>query len=220
MFIVIEWIDGSGKWTQTELVKKELENEWFKVWALDFPQYERESSYFVKQYLNWKYWKSVDAKVASLFYALDRFDAKKDIEKTIEENDFVISNRYMTSNLTHQGWKKWFVDKKLIEYLEDLEYNTFWIPKPDKVLFLDIDPDTAKILIKKKEQRDYIEDWKNEDIHEEDSEHLKNAFSVWEFLCSERDWQMISCFNDNKKSINTLLSKKNITNAIIEAIAS
>jgi len=45
-FIVIEWIDWSGKGTHTTLLKEKLEKKGYKVWILDFPRYEKESSFF------------------------------------------------------------------------------------------------------------------------------------------------------------------------------
>lgn len=217
-FIVIEWIDWSWKGTHTNLLKEKLESKWFKVWILDFPRYEKESSYFVKQYLNWKYW-TCSPKEASLFFALDRYDAKKEIEELKETCDFIISNRYITSNLIHQGGKilqeefskdsfsELEVYRKFNEFCSfalDLEYNLLWALKPDEIYFLNVNQETSSTLIKKKEKRAYIEGDSNEDIHEKDKEHLKYAYlagkqlkHVFELL--ETEVYEIDCYNDKKE---------------------
>jgi dTMP kinase len=55
MFIVIEGTDGSGKGTQFTKLVETLESNGQQVATFDFPQYEQQSSFFVKEYLNGKY---------------------------------------------------------------------------------------------------------------------------------------------------------------------
>ena len=74
MFIVIDWLDGSGKWTQVKLLEENLKKLGKKVKVLDYPRYWEKSAFFVEKYLNWWYGKNITAKQASIFYALDRFD--------------------------------------------------------------------------------------------------------------------------------------------------
>ena len=47
--IVIEGIDGSGKATQSKLLKYHLMKEKFPFYEIAFPAYKKESSYFVRQ---------------------------------------------------------------------------------------------------------------------------------------------------------------------------
>ena len=94
-FIVIEGTDGTGKGTQSQKLVKYLKNKGQEVVLFDFPQYDKPSSYFVQQYLNGKYGEieEVGAYKASLFFALDRFDASSQIRKALEEGKIVVSNR-------------------------------------------------------------------------------------------------------------------------------
>ena len=50
--IVIDGLDGSGKETQSLILKKRLEEAGVKVRYISFPQYDSDSSLFVKKYLN------------------------------------------------------------------------------------------------------------------------------------------------------------------------
>ena len=49
--IVIEGLDGSGKSTQAELLKKWMEKEGYSTYTLDLPYYNDPSSTLVKMYL-------------------------------------------------------------------------------------------------------------------------------------------------------------------------
>ena len=104
-FIVIDGTDGSGKATQTKLLVKKLRKEKYKVKLADFPQYNKKSAGLVEEYLSGKYGteKNVGPYVASIFYACDRYDASFKIRKWLKEGNIVISNRYVTANMGHQG---------------------------------------------------------------------------------------------------------------------
>nr|AIA18603.1 Thymidylate kinase [uncultured bacterium] len=106
-FIVIEGTDGSGKGTQFKLLKKRLEADGYDVEVFDFPQYDQPSSHFVKEYLNGNYGTvdEVGPYTASLFFALDRYEAGKKIQDALDAGKIVLSNRFTGSNMAHQGTK-------------------------------------------------------------------------------------------------------------------
>lgn len=215
MFIVIDWIDGAGKWTQVALLKENLEKMWKKVALLDFPRYGEKSAYFVEQYLNGKYGEVVDPYKASLFYAMDRFDASFQIKKYIEEYDYIISNRYVSASMIHQSWK--IKEKKelesYLEWIDNLEFEILWIPRPDKIIFLDVNPEVSAKLIEKKEQRAYITGGTNKDIHENDDNHLKDAYNVAFFVAKKFSWEIVDCTKDWE-----ILPKEEITKKILSVI--
>ena len=106
-FIVIDGLDGSGKETQSLILKKHLEDMGVKVRYISFPCYENDSSLFVKKYLNGELGsrpEDTNAYAASSFFAADRYlsyrtDWKKDID---DPDTVVIANRYTTANAVHQ----------------------------------------------------------------------------------------------------------------------
>jgi len=53
--ICIDGTDGSGKGTQVGLLYGILKDEGYRVQMLDYPRYDKESSYFVRRYLNRDY---------------------------------------------------------------------------------------------------------------------------------------------------------------------
>lgn len=196
MFIVIDWIDWSWKGTQVQLLKEYFENAWKKVKILDYPRYGNPSAFFVEKYLNWEYGKNVSAKLASVFYALDRYDSSFDLRKDFESYDYIISNRYVSASMIHQAWKIEDENeaKIFLDWLYDLEYNIFGIPKPDKVIFLNVTPDISQKLVLKKEEREYLKWWKKMDLHEEDKNHLTNArWKAMKVVEMYNDWVKIDC---------------------------
>ena len=195
MFVVIDGIDGSGKGTQVALLEKELVDLWKTVKIIDYPRYSHGAAFFIERYLNGDYWKSLLPKLASLFYALDRFDHSFELKRDLEEFDFVISNRYVTASMIHQAGKLSDL-KEIDEYLDwlyDLEYNICGIPLPDKVIFLDVPPEVSAYLITQKQQREYIKDGSNKDIHEADENHLKNAYERAIYVSEKFQWTRVQC---------------------------
>src|SRR3954468_22900663 len=106
-FIVIDGTDGSGKATQTKLLVKRLQKSGHKVRIEDFPQYGKKSAGPVEDYLNGLYGSAdqLGAYIPSIFYAVDRFAASERIRKHLAAGFIVVSNRYVTSNMAHQGGK-------------------------------------------------------------------------------------------------------------------
>jgi len=217
MFVVIDWIDWSGKGTQVALLEEKLKGLWKRVKILDYPRYGEKSAFAVEKYLNWEYGKNLTAKQASIFYAIDRFDDSFNIKKDLEEYDFIISNRYVSASMIHQAGKIKNEEEReeFLDWLYDLEYNIFDINKPDLTLFLNVSPEMSQKLILKKEDRDYIKEWKKMDIHEEDKEHLVNAhssamkvvekFDDWIKIDCESNWEMKTIENINNEILDKIL---------------
>ncbi len=179
--IVLDGTDGSGKTTQTKLLVEELTTAGYPVEMADFPQYGKKSAGLVEEYLNGKYGQ-VGPKAASIFYAIDRFDAAFQIRQWLAEGKIVVSNRYVTASAGHQGGKiADSIDRRnYFRWLNDLEYEIFAIPKPDLNIILHVPAEMAQELVDKKSQaeRAYA-GGKKRDLHEEDLEHLKSAEQVF-----------------------------------------
>lgn len=216
MFVVIDWLDGSGKWTQVKLLEENLKKLWKKVKVLDYPRYWEKSAFFVEKYLNWWYGKNITAKQASIFYALDRFDDSFNLQEDFNNFDYIISNRYVSANMIHQTWKISSENERndFLDWIYDLEFNIFGIRKPDKVIFLNVTPETSQKLVLKKDDREYLKDGKKMDLHEEDKNHLTNAYNAamqvvkkynWTKIDCEIDWEMRSIEEINDEILKHIL---------------
>ncbi|MFA5358376.1 MAG: thymidylate kinase [Patescibacteria group bacterium] len=176
--IVIDGTDGSGKATQTEILVNRLKTDGYNVEVTDFPRYGQKSAGLVEEYLNGKYGgtNDVDPKVASIFYATDRYAASFDMRRWLAEGKIIVSNRYVAANMGHQGAK--FIDaqkrKEYLDWLYNLEYEIFKIPKPDINIILHVAAEISQKMVDGKGRREYIGE-KKRDIHENDINHLKAA---------------------------------------------
>ena len=201
IFIVIEGTDGSGKTVQTRKLVENLKNSGKDVETIEFPQYGQKSAGLVEEYLNGKFGtaEEVGPYRASIFFACDRYDASFKIKKWLEQGKIVIANRYTSANMGHQAGK--IKDKeerdKFLEWLENLEFNVFKIPKPDTTMLLFMPPQIGQELVDKKGHRDYVNGNKR-DIHEADINHLKDAAEAYKYCAEKFNWLVIDCAPNNE----------------------
>lgn len=213
-FIVIDGIDGSGKATQTKLLLKRLKKKKFKTATIDFPQYY--NNFFGKmtgRYLSGEFGaaQEVSPYLASILYALDRWESKDFILKELEKGKIIICDRYASANMIHQGGKIKETKKReeLIKWLEEMEFEILKISKPDLVIYLDIPHKIGQALVDKKSKRAYTKG-KKRDIHENDENHLKNARSqALKLVEKNKNWLKINCVKNKK-----LLSPEKISDLI------
>ena len=145
--IVIEGTDCSGKETQSKLLKNHLEQNGIKVATFSYPQYNTPTGKIIGGPLlgkpsicpSWfNNYVEVDSKVASLYFAADRRASLPVLKELINNNEIVIIDRYIYSNMGHQGSK--IEDKeerlKMYKFLETLEFDLLELPRPDLVIFL------------------------------------------------------------------------------------
>lgn len=178
MLITIDGIDGSGKSIQTALLAKRCRKNKLPVAIISFPQYGRKSAAPIEEYLNGAYGtaREIGPWRASILYAVDRFAAAPKIRRWLKEGKIVIANRYVGSNLGHQGGKikNAAERKKYFLWNDRLEYEIFGIPRPDLNIILHVPAKVAQKLVDQKGRREYLKGAKR-DIHEDDLRHLKDA---------------------------------------------
>lgn len=200
--IAIEGTDGSGKGTQIALLADRLRSEGRSVSTFAFPQYGKKSAGLVEEYLNGAYGKpdNIDPYAGSLFFALDRFDASSKIREAVERGDIVLLDRYLDSNVGHQGGKirDESQREKYAAWLYDLEFRILKNPRPDITLVIHVPPSVGQELIKKKTQRAYIEGGKTHDMHEDDLTHLLHAEEafLWLVRRSPNTHKLIESYSD------------------------
>jgi len=202
IFITIEGTDGSGKGTQFKLLKERLENEGYEVVAFDFPQYDQHSSHFIRRYLNGEYGSvnQVGPYTASLFFALDRYEAAHNIREALEAGKVVLANRFTGSNMAHQGTKFKHAEERrgYFIWLDNLEFMLLQIPRPDKNFVLRVPAEIAQQHIDQKEARSYTD--KKRDLHEADLDHLEKSVEVYDNLCQlfPKEFERIDCVRSGR----------------------
>lgn len=214
--IVIEGLDGSGKSTQLELLPKKLKAKGIDCKTVSFPDYDNPSSTLVKMYLAGEFGKKpndVNAFAASTFYCVDRYASfKANWGKFYNDGGTVIAGRYTTSNAVHQCSKlpedQW---EDFLSWLYDFEYNKVGIPKPDKVIFLDMPVEVSQKLLSKR----YNGDETKKDIHESDTEYLTRCRKAAVFTAEYSNWDIIPCSKDGEaRSIEDIAN--DVLNSVLE----
>lgn len=204
--IVIEGLDGSGKSTQLDLLFKGLEDLGKDCKWVSFPDYESNSSALVKMYLGGEFGNKpddVNAYAASVFYTVDRYASyKANWGEFYDNGGTIVSGRYTTSNAIHQASKlpedKW---EDFLSWLYDFEYNKIGIPRPDKVIFLDMPIEVSQKLLTKR----YEGDENKKDIHESDVKYLEKCRNAACFTAKYSGWSIINCAeNGEARSIEDI----------------
>lgn len=218
--IVIEGTDGSGKKTQTEKLYERLKTARVGVSKFSFPNYDSPSSGPVKMYLNGDFGDSadsIDAYQASALYAVDRLCSyNTEIKQHYESGEVVILDRYTTANMLHQAGKIHDIDERnrFLDWLTDFEFNTLKLPKPDKVIFLDVPVDVSKKLANARAE---LKSGQSQDVIEKDKEHLTKAYNNGKYIAEKYGWTTISCVEDgNLRTIDDI--NNDIYRSVIEDI--
>jgi len=212
--IVIDGGDGSGKTTQSELLMGYLKSCKIAVKGFDFPRYY--SSFhgqIAGRFLAGEFGSDVSPYLASLAYALDRASAKEEMDMWLTHGGVIVSNRYATSNMAHQG-ARLPEDKRseFLEWIDELEYKVHKIPREDIVIYLHVPWRVGMELTKKKGERAYLGDRK--DILEADTKHRQGSEHMYLELAKKRNnWIIVECVKDGK-----ILSKEKIHEKILSVL--
>lgn len=205
--IVIEGTDCSGKETQTNLVLKKLRENNILIQKFSYPNYNSPTGkivggpYLGKKEISVSYFDEgashVEPKVASLYYAADR---KYNIDKItflLENGMNVIIDRYVYSNMAHQGGKIENLKErqKMYNFLEKLEFNLLELPRPDIAVFLHM---PLKFSLELRSLREDI------DGHEKDINHLKNAEKAYIEIASKYNFDVIECANEKIRTVEDI----------------
>jgi len=194
--IAVEGIDGSGKRTQVDLLAKALAERGYSVYSTGFPQYDSWFGRMAGQFLNGDFGdvNALDARLASLLYAGDRFEAKPKLEAALAVGQIVLADRYIASNLAHQGARVEPAKRaEFIEWLKHLEYEIYGLPPESLVLYLRVPAVQAQQLVKLKALRSYTT--AKHDILEANLRHLETAAEIYDDLAKQAPWATIQCFD-------------------------
>lgn len=212
--IVIEGLDGSGKATQTKLLYEKLLAAGKQVRRLEYPDYENQSSSLVKMYLGGDFGnkpEDVNAYAASAFYAVDRVASYLQFWKRDYPTDTIfLCDRYATSNIIYQMAKVPETERDaFIAWQQDFEYDKLGLPRPDAVLYLDVEPEVSQKLMEKR----YGGDNSKKDLHESNLKFLLSCRESALYAAEKCGWKKINCCADGRiKPIEQI--EKEIENAL------
>lgn len=197
LIIIESGTDGSGKATQTQKLYEKLILENINVKKITFPNYDSPACMPVKMYLNGEFGKDpkdVNAYAASTFYAIDRFASyKKEWGEFYNNGGIILSDRYTTSNMVHQAVKMHnpIERDQYLNWLYDLEFSKYGLPKPDCVIFLDLPPEISEKL--REDRLNKFTGNKEKDIHEDNIEYLQNCYINSLEIAKKFNWEIVEC---------------------------
>lgn len=191
--IVLEGSDGSGKATQTTRLLERLQNLRVNVMRVSFPNYESEASALIRMYLRGDFGSNaedVNPYAASTFYAVDRFASFQNWKDFYEGNGIVLADRYVGSNMAHQSvkFKRKTDRERFLNWVDDFEFKKLQLPRPDLTFFLDMPPEIAAMLRKKRGR---------EDIHESDAAYMIKSYNSYKDIAKKFGWKVIDCAAGN-----------------------
>ena len=199
--IAIEGLDGCGKQTQSELLKKNLEALGYEVRLISAPYYGKWHCIGVEKHLKGEFCSDLEKhnpyKIANL-YALDRLGAyEEDWKKDYEEGKIIICDRYVGSNMMYQVGR--LEDKeekdKLIEWIDELEYKHNELPKPDMNIFLSVSPEESARLRVGRASKVGMD---GEDTYEKNLSLLVRIYENAHYIIERLGWECIAC--DDKET--------------------
>lgn len=192
--IVVEGLDGSGKATQTALLKKAIRDMGVLVKKVSFPDYNNPSSALVKMYLNGELGSKpddVNAYASSSFYAVDRYASYKQFWQNDYENGVcIVADRYSTSNAIYQLSKVAENERdEFLNWLEVYEYKQLGLPKPDVVIYLDMPVEVSQELLALR----YDGDESKKDLHESNAKFLNECRGTALYSAEKLGWNVVRC---------------------------
>ncbi|MFW6310794.1 MAG: dTMP kinase [Nanoarchaeota archaeon] len=177
--IVIEGLDGAGKTTQINLIKKYLNEKKLSFEFFHFPMYgHNEFSEVISKFLRGEFG-GVD-EVNPLFiatqYAMDRYMFLPELKNALSKNDIVLLDRYVYSNVAFQCAKVKNNSHIIRNWIENFEFEFLKLPRPDLNIFIDIPLDVIEERLGNKREgddRNYLQGKK--DIHESSMDFQKRV---------------------------------------------
>jgi len=187
-FFVIEGLDGAGKATQVRLLAAKLRKAGKKVTIFSFPNYESTFGKFIRDTLAGKHGdlKAVDTYYRSLPFAVDRLLMREKLLAALKKG-IVLSDRYTTSNLAFgaascaPGGRAAFQ-----KFFEELEYGSFKLPKPDRVVYLSVPVEVSRKWLTKERNGKL-------DTNERDLAFQQAVEAEYAKLAKRKEWRTVVC---------------------------
>ena len=201
-FIVFEGIDGSGKTTQINQLSKWLNGtdlipENNQLVVTREPGGTQLGKCIRSMLLDTSRDKGPDSITELLLYAADRAQHVNEIIRpSLNQGDWVISDRFCGSTLAYQGYGR----KLNIKLIKDLETIATQGISPDITFLLDIPVDES---IKRRTCR------KDDRIEKEGREFLSNVSRGFKILSEKNQWKQISALKSKEDIISEIKDEIN-----------
>jgi dTMP kinase len=198
-FFAIEGIDGASRDAQFKHVISRLSAAGHAVESFDFSHFDRPSAYFVKQYMRGTYGppEQVGPYTASLFYAMDHYEAAAKIRQALDEDKIVVTNHFIGANMGYQGAKFNHGEQRLgyFIWLDNMEFELLGIPRPQLNFVLRMPTEIAQQLAGNLTGNPYTQT-----SAAGGTQSIERAVEVYDDLCQlfPKDFTRIDCVRSGK----------------------
>ena len=198
-FIVLEGLDGAGKSTQINKLRRLIESRGHVCRYIHFPRFDAPVyGELIARFLRGELGAvdQVDPYLVALLYAGDRADAAETIRGWLAQGDWVIADRYVYSNIGYQCAKVADPERRkaLADWILAVEFGTWNIPQPDITLFLDVPfAFTERKLAQHRtgEDRSYLQG--ADDIHESSLDLQRRVREVYTAAAENGELHAVDC---------------------------
>ena len=218
ILINIEGTDCSGKETQSNLLVDFLNRNGIKTKKYAFPNYNSPTGKIIAgPFLGKAGYEpplfpegapNVDPYCSCLLYAMDRKYNIEPIQKDLDDDYVVVLDRYVQSNMAHQG-SKLPPDKReqMFNFIEKLEFDLLKLPQVDLLIILYMPVWAGNELKRGRAEKP--------DQNEMDNDYLKRSEETYLSLADRYGAKVINCTDGNKiLSIEDI--NKQLTGTVLE----
>ncbi|PSR85771.1 thymidylate kinase-domain-containing protein, partial [Coniella lustricola] len=139
-FIVLEGLDRSGKTTQAELLRERLRREGVVVEAARFPDRTTPTGQIINTYLTSSSSAPLPDQAIHLLFTANRWEAAPQLTSLLnDQHTTVVSDRYYYSGMVYSAAKE--NPALTLSWARRPEVG---LPRPDLVVFLDLDGEEAR----------------------------------------------------------------------------
>ena len=184
MLIAIEGVDGAGKRTLSEGLRKAFEAAGMSVATLAFPRYGRSVTADVAaEALHGEHGDLASSVYAmAMLFALDRAAAVGEIDALGRDHDVVILDRYVASNAAYSAARlREDAAGAAVAWVHRLEYERLGLPSPDWQVLLNV---SAELAANRARHRAESEPGRARDSYERDDKLQQRTGAVYTELAA------------------------------------
>ena len=187
MLIAIEGVDGAGKRTLSEGLRRAYETAGKSVATLAFPRYGQSVvADIAAEALHGQHGDLASSVYAmAMLFALDRAGAVDEIERLRRDHDVVILDRYVASNAAYSAARlRQDSGGEAVDWVHRIEYQRLRLPQPDWQVLLAV---SAELAGQRARSRAESEPGRPRDSYERDDELQQRTGAVYAGLAAA-DW--------------------------------
>ncbi|WP_216896368.1 dTMP kinase [Nocardia alni] len=209
VLVAVEGLDGAGKRTLIEAVVGHLTDRGLRVATLAFPRYGRSvHADLAAEALRGRHGDlAASVNAMALLFALDRAAARDELLKLLADNDIVLLDRYVASNVAYNAARTdQSTDGEMAAWVAELEFGRFDLPVPDAHVLLAV---PAELAAERARRRGELDDTRALDAYESDRALQERTAEVYRVMAEAR-WHgpwLLHAPHDDPATLAVRLSK-------------